>query len=119
MKTQATTWAASVPAPAPVAHIAEPNLDAAATELQPVVKEFAKLDGYNVWRREQDAMEQPGKLQPTKDGKEERKPVVHSWIIPTRVWAKLEAWGQDPETKEEITRPTHDDKGLVRADYLD
>jgi type I restriction enzyme M protein len=119
MKEQAAAWAVVVPAPAPVAHIAEPNIDTAAAELQPVVKEFAKLDGYNVWRRTQDVTEQPGKLQPTKDGKEERKPVVHSWIIPTRVWAKLETWGQDPETKEEITKSTHDDKGLIRTDYLD
>jgi type I restriction enzyme M protein len=119
MKSKAAGWATNMPLPTSNEGATDPDLDAAVLQLVPVVKEFAKLDGYNVWRRTQDVTEQTGKLQPTKDGKEQRKPVVHSWIIPTRVWAKLETWGQNPETKEEITKPTHDDKGLVRADYLD
>ena len=118
LKESADMWASEVPVTETVDRIPKPDIDKLTPDLQKIVREFAKLDGYNVWRRGQDAAEQPGKLQPTKDGKEERKPVVHSWIIPTRVWAKREAWGQDPETKEQIAKPTHDDKALVRADYL-
>ena len=81
---------------------------------QPLFEElarlFAALDGYDVWLRSLDAR--------PREAKNDQKPQL-SWIVPVRAWASLESWGEDPKTKQPIKKPTHDQTGLVRADYLD
>jgi type I restriction enzyme M protein len=74
-----------------------------------ILTEFAKLDGYDVWRRSSGAK--------PREAKNDRKPQL-SWIVPVRVWASLESWGEDPKTKKEIKKPTHDGNGLPRPEYL-
>jgi type I restriction enzyme M protein len=116
-RSKAASWAEAIPFPLQVAAVAEPSMDHALQQLRPVLREFAKLDGYNVWRRSISVTEHPGKLRTNSEGKDERQPALQSWIVPTRVWARLESWGEDPETKQEIAEATH--KGNdVRADYL-
>lgn len=95
-----------------------PDLDAAAERLRPVLREFAKLDGCNVWRRSREVRELPGKLRPTDEGKPQRKKTQLSWIVPVRVWALRDTWGEDPEANEKFQQATHDKQGLVRRDYL-
>lgn len=86
-------------------------LDAAAEQqlFERLAKGFAALDGYDVWLRSIETKEHPTE--------NDQKPVL-SWVVPVRVWAKLDAWGTDPNTKQEINRPTHDDAGLARTDYM-
>ncbi len=124
MTAKVADWAGAVPVPEagsaqkPNTAPAEPDADRALTELAPVLTEFAKLDGYNVWRRGIEPRPRKGKLTPTDDGEPERIPTQLSWIVPVRQWAELDSWGEDPETKEPIDRPTHRD-GIVDPDYLD
>ena len=117
MRSKASSWSAAIEFPLAVASVADPNLDSAAEQLHPALRGFAKLDGYTVWRRGAEVTEHPGKLRCNDEGKEERKPVAQSWIIPTRMWAKRDTWGEDPETKQEIKKPTHDGD-VVRDDYI-
>lgn len=70
-------------------------------------------------RRSVEVQEQPGKRRTAEDGSETRVPAKQSWIVPVRVWAVRESWGVDPETEQEIAKPTHDETGLARQDYLD
>ena len=46
-----------------------------------------------------------------------REPTLLSWIVPVRQWAELESWGEDPETKKPIAKPTHQD-GMIDPDYF-
>ena len=108
IKSQAADWAAYPPG--------DRGPDDA--DLRKIAREFAKLDGYNVWRRGGDAISNSGKLWITEDGKGERIPTCQSWIVPVRVWAQRDTWGIDPETELEIGNPTHDEEGRVRSDYL-
>ena len=120
-------WAAAVPLPddsppagsdaASGSDPQQPDTDQALAELTPLLSEFAKLDGYNVWRRGNDILPRPGKLTAADDGQPERKPIQQSWIIPVRVWAQRDTWGTDPETKAPIDKSTHKD-GLVDPDYV-
>lgn len=119
MRGLASTWSKQARLPKQGDQTAPPDLDAAAERLRPVLREFAKLDGYNVWRRSREVHELPGKLRATDDGKPKRKKTQLSWIVPVRVWARRDTWGEDPETKQRIEQPTHDEHGIVRRDYLD
>lgn len=105
--------------PERAALLSSPDVEDVVSQLRAIAREFAKLDGYNVWRRSAEVKEQPGKRRTSEDGSETRIPARQSWIVPVRVWAVRETWGSDPETGEEITTPSHDDTGLVRPDYLD
>jgi type I restriction enzyme M protein len=117
-----------------------PDPDKTTAKLQAVLKELAMLDGYNVWRRTNEAPQLPGKLTASDDGSEaKRVPTQLSWIVPVRQWAERETWGEDPKTKKPIEKPTHrngatdpnylvwladtlrvfDTDGTVKADHLD
>ena len=96
---------------------AEPDVDQAVESLTPLLKEFAKLDGYNVWRRSPDIKPRKGKLTVSDTGETTREPAQLSWIVPVRQWAVQETWGQDPETGEPIEKPTHPN-GVMDPDYL-
>jgi type I restriction enzyme M protein len=98
---------------------AVPVIEAAIPELRAIVSEFAKLDGYNVWRRGNESVRYEGKRIVDEDGEASRAAAPQSWVVPVRVWARRETWGTDPETGDEIATPTHDGAGLVRLDYLD
>ena len=97
---------------------ARPNVDALADDLRKILREFARLDGYNLWRRELKCDERKGNLRITEDGKEKPVPSRLSWVIPVRAWAKRESWGIDAKTQKEISKPTHKKDGEVRDDYV-
>lgn len=113
-----TEWAAEVAVPKgiPKKSLAVPDVNVVVETLEPLLKEFAKLDGYNVWRRSLKTDSRDGKLVPSDDGEPKREPTLLSWIVPVRKWAELESWGEDPETKEPIAKPTHMD-GVVDPAY--
>jgi type I restriction enzyme M protein len=112
-------WAAAVPLPdkKPKTPPAEPDVDHAAEALAPLLTEFAKLDGYNVWRRSLEPHPREGKLVQSDEGERKREPTLLSWIVPVRQWAELESWGEDPKTKQPIAKPTHRE-GVIDPDYL-
>lgn len=119
-------WAAAVPVPGtadaavpqPGPSLTRPDTDKPLSALTPLLLEFAKLDGYNLWRRGGEVLPRHGKLTPGEDGEPRRVPTQLSWIVPVREWAEREGWGEDPETKAPIDRPTHQD-GVVDPEYLD
>ena len=113
-------WADAVPVPdkQPKPVPAEPDEDKVAEALAPLLTEFAKLDGYNVWRRGLALLPRTGKLTTSDEGELQRVPTLLSWIVPVRQWAERESWGEDPETKQPITKPTHKD-GVLDAAYID
>ena len=93
-----------------------PDVDAVVASLTPLLRDFAMLDGYNVWRRGLESKPRDGKLTTTEEG-ESRQPKLLSWIVPVRKWAELESWGEDPKTKQPINKPTHK-KGVIDPKYL-
>lgn len=97
--------------------VAEPDVDKVVDALAPLLVEFAKLDGYNVWRKSIDARHRDGKLVPSDVGEPTRQPTLSSWIVPVRQWAELERWGEDPETGDAIARPTHQE-GVIDPEYV-
>jgi type I restriction enzyme M protein len=120
MTAKVQEWAASVAVPdkKPKTAPAEPDVDQAAEPLTPLLTEFAKLDGYNVWRRGLETERQEGKRATNDEGETVLQPTLLSWIVPVRKWAKLESWGDDPETMAPIAKPTHQE-GVVDPAYLD
>lgn len=119
MLTKVEGWAAAVPIleKKPKTAPAEPSVAQVVEELSPLLSEFAKLDGYNVWRRSRESQQRTGKLTPSEEGDLQHEPTLLSWIVPVRQWAELESWGEDPETKEIIARPTHPEGDLDQG-YL-
>lgn len=97
---------------------AEPDVEKVVLALTPLLVEFAKLDGYNIWRRSAASTKQAGKLITTDEGELRREPTLLSWIVPVRQWTELDSWGDDPETGEKIDKPTHVN-GVINPDYLD
>lgn len=110
-------WTTTIPAQKPQTTPPEPDVDQAVKALEPLLKEFAKLDGYNVWRRSLEAKPRTGKLTQSEEGETARIPTLLSWIVPVRQWVELESWGEDPETRQTITKPTHRD-GILDPDYF-
>ena len=119
MTAKVKKWAAAVPIPKrkPKKAPAEPDVDKIVESLAPLLTEFAKLDGYNVWRRSLEPKPRTGKLTTTDEGELKREPTLLSWIVAVRQWAELESWGEDTETREPIARPTHQD-GVIDPEYL-
>lgn len=87
-------------------------------ELEKLLPEFAKLDGYDVWRRSLEITPVGGKLQCDEDGQPVQVKTRLSWIVPTREWARRDTWGIDPKTGKEIEKPTHSKSGQVSQAYL-
>ena len=112
-------WAAAIPIldKKPKTAPAEPDADKVTEALAPLLTEFAKLDGYNVWRRGLASLPRVGKLTASAEGEPQRVPTLLSWIVPVRQWAELESWGDDPETKQPIAKPTHQD-GVLDPAYF-
>jgi len=112
-------WAAAVPVPKqkPSKTPVEPDVTGAAESLAPGLTEFAKLDGYNVRRRDLETQTLAGKRTSSGDGEPKREPTLLSWIVPVRRWAVVDNWGEEPETSELIVKPTHRD-GIVDPAYL-
>ncbi len=119
LSTKVEGWAAAVPIPEkkPKTAPAEPNVAHAVKELSPLLSEFAKLDGYNAWRRSRDSQQRTGKLTPSDECDPKREPTLLSWVVPVRRWAELDSWGEDPETKESIARLTHPE-GDLDPEYI-
>lgn len=116
---QVADWSQAVPVEKPKKKPKAPDPDAVAEALKPHLKEFAKLDGYNVWRRSNTVeRHSEGKLTTTPEGERKRVKTQLSWVVPVREWAVRETWGEDPETKETIDKPTHPEGSLDPA-YLD
>lgn len=97
--------------------VISPVLDNYIRELSPQLTEFAKLDGYNVWRRSHKSVPRTGKLTNSDDGEPKREPTQLSWIVPVRQWAERESWGEHPRTKKPVNKPTHQD-GVIDPEYL-
>lgn len=116
---QVAAWVAAVALPDKPrkADAREPDPDAVAKSLAPLLTEFAKLDGYNVWRRGLETPAHPGKLTATPEGELRRTPTRLSWIVPVRQWAERDTWGEDPATKQPVAKPTHI-AGVVDPAYL-
>ena len=93
-----------------------PDVGAVVTTLTLLLRDFAMLDGYNVWRRGLESKARDGKLTATDEGAS-RQPKLLSWIVPVRKWAELESWGEDPKTRQPIDKPTHQ-KGVIDPKYL-
>jgi len=119
MSAKTKEWASAVPIPKkkPKTMPDEPDMKQVVDALAPFLTEVAKLDGYNVWRRGGDSRSRNGKLTLTDEGAQKREPTLLSWIVPVRQWAELESWGEVPETKEVIAKPTHQ-SGVVDPEYL-
>jgi type I restriction enzyme M protein len=116
------TWieAALAPVSAKVAKLryagSKPDLDKTLAALKPLLRDFAMLDGYNVWRKSGQSSPREGKLTASEDG-EVRQQTLLSWIVPVRQWAEMESWGEDPKTGQTIDKPTHK-KGVIDPKYL-
>jgi len=93
-----------------------PDVDAVVAAVTPCLRDFAMLDGYNVWRRGLESKPRAGKLTTTVAG-ESPQPTRLSWIVRVRKWAELENWGEDPKTERLILKPTHK-LGVIDPDYL-
>ncbi len=119
MTAKVKEWAAavSIPEKRTATIPTEPDVNQTANGLMPLLTEFAKLDGYNVWRRSIEPKPRGGKLINSADGEPKREPTLLSWTVPVRHWAELESWGADPESKVPIGRPTHRD-GIIDPEYL-
>src|ERR1041385_246009 len=94
-KVKEWTAAVAIPDNKPTTDPAEADVNGAAEALTPTLIEFAKLDGYNIWRRSIESLPRIGKLVPSEDATLQRQPVLLSWIVPVRQWAELESWGED------------------------
>jgi type I restriction enzyme M protein len=116
---QAAAWAADAVDLADTRAAPAPDIEANLPELCAILREFARLDGYNVWRRGNGIERHEGRRGQGEDGEPARVPAPQSWVVPVRVWARRDTWGQDPETGEEIAEPIHDAEGLIRPEYLD
>ena len=116
-KVSAWTNAYKPPTTKPKKKPSWPEPETYAQELIPLLIEFAKLDGYNVWRRSNKSVTHNGKLTNADEGEPTRQPALKSWIVPVRAWAELESWGQDPKTNESIEKPTHKN-GALDPQYL-
>ncbi|GFE60794.1 N-6 DNA methylase [Geobacter sp. AOG2] len=119
MTAKVKEWAATVRIPEKKLKktAAEPSVERTVNALAPLLKELAKLDGYNVWRRSHKSECHAGKLTPSDNGEPKREPTLLSWIVPVRLWAELESWGEHPKTKKTINKPTHQD-GVIDPEYL-
>ncbi len=82
-------------------------------ELLAILKCFARLDGYNLVLRSVEARQRERK---DTDSKKDAQQLA--WVTPVRAWARLDTWGKDPETDEEIAKPTHDTSSEVDPEYL-
>lgn len=118
MSAKVKEWTSAVPVrEKKVQSSAKPDVDQTVTTLEPYLVELAKLDGYNVWRRSLEIKQHNGKLTPSDEGEPQREPTLLSWIIPVRKWVEMESWGEDPETKETIAKPTHRE-GVIDPEYF-
>jgi DNA-binding CsgD family transcriptional regulator len=64
-----------------------------------LVRDFAQLDGFDVWLRSAETFEQPAKS--------DAKPQL-SWLVPVRRWEAGDDWGEPPEGTERVAQPTHE-----------
>jgi type I restriction enzyme M protein len=71
--------------------------------IRAVVRECAKLDGYNVLLRGDTLHSQAEPLSESK-----------SWVAPVRVWLERDDW----ESEEGTIKGSHDDAGTLRLEYI-
>lgn len=80
-----------------------PDEEATKAKVHDVIREFAKLDGYDVWLRSLDVKRHPKQLNQTK-----------SWSVPVRILMPNPDWTNDEET----IKGTHDEHGTVRPEFM-
>ena len=83
--------------------------------LDAFLKCYARLDGYDMCLRSVESVLHDQK--PMKSEAEEPSSDVLAWVTPVRKWAKFETW-KDPQSDEEVKKPTHDATGLVDPAYV-
>jgi type I restriction enzyme M protein len=89
-------------------------------KLREIVRQFAKLDGYEVWVCSPNHVSTPGKrIDPLGSGDSNCRPVQMSWAVPVRAWAPMDDFGEPAKGKKREPQPTHDQNGNVRTEYLD
>jgi type I restriction enzyme M protein len=95
---------------------AKPRTTGEEVETQSLLRSFGQLDGFDVWCQDRDFRD----ISPRKMKEVELSPEVkaRSWVVKVREWAKFEDWGGADAKGKPPQQPTHNEKGLVRADYL-
>jgi len=85
-------------------------------EIQSLLRSFGQLDGFDVWCQDHDFQDRsPRKVKEIELSPEMK---ARSWVVKVRDWARFDDWGAEGVKGEPTKQPTHDEKGLVRADYL-
>jgi len=82
-----------------------------------ILKCFARLDGYDLVLRGVETKQREQKRVVSEDNPKPDDQTL-AWVTPVRTWARLDSWGNDPDTQQEITKPTHDAEGNVDPAYL-
>ncbi len=77
-------------------------------QVNAIVREFAKLDGYDVKLRTQDVFVEHDALDASK-----------SWTAQVRAYARDDKWVLTNEDGETILEGSHDEQGNVRPEYLE
>ncbi|MEI2612226.1 MAG: class I SAM-dependent DNA methyltransferase [Candidatus Promineifilaceae bacterium] len=85
------------------------------------VRQFAKLDGYDVQLQDATQPPQPVPPPPAPEGEKPRsQPLLESkcWATPVRVWAQDDAWELKDDTGQVVWQGSHDENGQVRPEYV-
>lgn len=86
-----------------------------------ILRQVAKLDGYDVWTRGPDAPDRKAKkFAPDSDvpGGQRPQPEIRSWRVPVRAWVDADTWPPIEEGAPPLARSRHDG-GVVKADYIE
>lgn len=85
-------------------------------EIQSLLRSFGQLDGFDVWCQDRDFQDRsPRKVKEIELSPEVK---VRSWVVKVRNWARFDDWGTEGVKGEPTKQPTHNEKGMVRADYV-
>lgn len=72
-------------------------------QVRAIVREFARLDGYDLLLRERELELRQNSLSKTK-----------SWFVPVRTWARRDDW----QSEDGAVQGSHDEKGSLRPEFL-
>jgi type I restriction enzyme M protein len=87
---------------------------------QAILRQMAKLDGYDVWVRSAETPDQKAKkFAADPDAPDGKRPIpeIRSWRVAVRSWAEADAWPSGKDGEPDLAQPSHEG-GVVRADYI-